>query len=903
MDLAELERRLRQHADIDVRAEYEQFQRFRGEESTHRLTGVESTERFLVYLRDRGLISGAVLLELHGNERARVAAFRGLDGKGTLTSKRADDTERDPSIAESSTQLLARETPDDEDDEDEGQGGGGQGPAAPVQGTGYDMLGLVGRGAMGDVFVARDRVLLRKVALKRLSPALARRPNTTARFFNEVQVTAQLDHPSVVPIHALEVGSDGLPGYTMKLIQGRTLTEMLEEARQQAGDGDRRAESRRLNGRLEAFLKVCDAMSYAHSKGVLHRDLKPDNIMIGHFSEVYVMDWGICCLLDEHGVAMASPRESGITMAAPRESVEMPGSGSARQSWKAWEQDRSSSTGREWDSAIGREWDSAAWMEGNVAVPRPMPMDTSSSGRYTQQGAIVGTPAYMSPEQTQANGPALDTRSDLYALGLILFELVSLRPALAGGGAEATLLRAAQAEKHPLVHHNPRIGIARELRAIIDKATARKREDRYPGVEALAADIRAFLHGDAVGARPDTSPQALLRWLGRHKLVTLLVMSGLLLASAGATIMVLVQKESALRAARHHEERVLSFLLAVSRHSHAIDSHFATFERGLARLAGRVHGALEQNGLAAQRVYVSDDFESLDRAPADLALNARYSSPVSLDHPVFKVAPDVPDSAVSDDLQRLSRLTPAIQEFMLETAGVDVGALDRAGRRQRIEKGVPAMRTFITLENGVYLSYPGQGGHPPEFDGRLRPNYRLAAHRRGIAWGNPYLDRYGLGFILSAATSIYDGHGRFVGVTGLDMTFDWLIENLLALPDAPYMEASYLVNREREVVIQAGPDSRTTSPVQGGGTGRNLHGNRTIELKPLPYPEVRRALVEHRAGHVAFFHRGRDKIAAFYPVDTVGWTYVVIADRARLLATATPVPAPASAIEGATPGP
>jgi serine/threonine-protein kinase len=882
MDLAELERRLRQHASIDVQAEYDNFQRLSGDLGPQRLDGLESTERFLVYLRDRGLVSGALLRELHGNERARVGAVHGLDGVGTLGFDRIDDTEREPPGADAPAQRGSRDVSGAEADATEVA----PEPSGPAQATTYDMLGLVARGAMGDVFVARDRVLLRKVALKRLSPALARRPNTTARFFNEVQVTAQLDHPSVVPIHALEVGSDGLPGYTMKLIQGRTLTELLEEARQQAADGDRRAESRRLTGRLEAFLKVCDAMSYAHSKGVLHRDLKPDNIMIGHYSEVYVMDWGICCLLDENGVALAAPRQPNET----------PGSGAQRASRSSWELERSSAMGREWDSTIGREWDSAAWQEGN-APPRPLRMDTSSSGRYTQQGAIVGTPAYMSPEQTQANGPALDTRSDLYALGLILFELVSLRTALAGGGAEATLLRASQGDKHPLVHHNPRFRVARELRAIIDKATARRREDRYASVEAFAADIRAFLRGDAVSARPDTPPQALLRWLGRHKLVTLLVMSTLLLASAGATIGVLVQKESALRAARHHEERVLSFLLAVSRHSHAIDSHFATFERGLARLAGRVHGALEQTGAAGQRIYVSDDFESLDRAPPDLALTVRYSSPVSLDHPVFKVAPGVPDELVADDLQRLSRLTPAIQEFMLETAGVDVGTLDRAGRRQRIEKGVPAMRTFVTLENGVYLSYPGQGGHPPEFDGRLRPNYRLAAHRRGIAWGNPYLDRYGLGVILSAATSIYDGHGRFVGVTGLDMTFDWLIENLLALPDAPYMEGSYLVNREREVVIQAGPDSRATSPVQGGGTGRNLHGNRSIELTPLPFPEVRRALVERRAGHVAFFHRGRDKIAAFYPVDTVGWTYVVVADRDRLLATPAPV------IEGAAPAP
>jgi serine/threonine protein kinase len=865
MDIAELERRLRAHVNIDVHAEYEHFQR---------LTGGQDVERFLAHLRDRGLISGTLLRALHGGERARVSRFRPGQGSSSQAPGRRDAVEREPNITDAATHIISRVV-DAPAHPDQTVLTGETG--APAPSADYEMLGLVGRGAMGDVFVARDRALLRKVAWKRLSPGLVARPNMTARFLNEVQVTAQLDHPNVVPIHALEAGSDGVPGYTMKLVQGRTLTELLAEARRHAADGDRRAEARRLTLRLEAFLKICDAMSYAHSKGVLHRDLKPDNIMIGHYSEVYVMDWGICCLLDENG--RAGQGAAGWSQTSTTDGERVSASG--------WELQRSL-VAPELDSSVGNEWDSAAGHEGQVQEPKQTRSPTASA-RYTQHGAIVGTPAYMSPEQTQSDGPALDVRSDVYALGLILFELTALRPPLAGGGAEATLLRASQGEKHPLVHHNTRIPIARELRAIIDRATAYERDERYRDVDAFAADVRAFLRGDAVSARPDTPVQALTRWLARHKLLSLLAMAVLLLAAAAGTIATLVQKEQALRAARHHEERVLSFLLAVSRHSHAIDSHFATSEKGLARLAGRVHGALEQTDLPEKRIYVSDDFESLDRAPADLALTARYSQPISVDHPVFKPAPGVGGAAIERDMQRLGRLTPAIQDFMLESAGLDLGVIDVATRRRYIANdGLPVLRTFITLENGLYLSYPGQGGHPPEFDGRLRPNYRLAAHGHGIAWGNPYPDRYGLGIILSAATSIYDAHGRFVGVAGLDMTFDWLIENLLALPDAPYAETSYLVNREREIVIQASRQGGAKSVVQGGATGRDLHGNRSIDLEPLPFPAVHAALIERRAGHVLFRHVGRDKIAAFYPVDVLDWTYVVIADRAALLATAAP---------------
>jgi eukaryotic-like serine/threonine-protein kinase len=211
MDIAELERRLRQHVDFDVHAEYADFQR---------LTGGHDVERFLAHLRDRGLISGALLRALHGGERARVSRFHAVPGGSSQVAGRLDDTEREPGVADRVTHLLPRAV----------QAPAPEPPAqrALTAETGelvaardYEMLGLVGRGAMGDVFVARDRALLRKVAWKRLSPGLAGKPNMTARFLNEVQVTAQLDHPNVVPIHALEAGSDGVPGYTMKLIQGR----------------------------------------------------------------------------------------------------------------------------------------------------------------------------------------------------------------------------------------------------------------------------------------------------------------------------------------------------------------------------------------------------------------------------------------------------------------------------------------------------------------------------------------------------------------------------------------------------------------------------------------------------------------------------------------------------------
>ena len=139
---------------------------------------------------------------------------------------------------------------------------------------------------MGSEMCIRDRA----------TPALA------SKFYGEAQITAQLDHPNIVPVYHLEQTSDGMLAYTMKLIQGQTLEHMIEEAQKQAKSKKFDGEEITLQHRLDTFLRMCDAMHYAHSRGVVHRDLKPENIMIGAYGEVYVMDWGISKVVDTGGV-------------------------------------------------------------------------------------------------------------------------------------------------------------------------------------------------------------------------------------------------------------------------------------------------------------------------------------------------------------------------------------------------------------------------------------------------------------------------------------------------------------------------------------------------------------------------------------------------------------------------
>lgn len=148
----------------------------------------------------------------------------------------------------------------------------------------------LGRGVAGRIHPALDRFLLRKVALKRLSKELAKHPFYRDGFVAEAQIAGQLEHPNVVPVYELGFGAGGVPYFTMKLVKGVSLTQWLKDPRRPPGT------SARLEEGLEIFLKVCEAIAYAHDRGVIHRDLKPDNVMVGDFGQVYVMDWGLARL-------------------------------------------------------------------------------------------------------------------------------------------------------------------------------------------------------------------------------------------------------------------------------------------------------------------------------------------------------------------------------------------------------------------------------------------------------------------------------------------------------------------------------------------------------------------------------------------------------------------------------
>jgi serine/threonine-protein kinase len=309
-----------------------------------------------------------------------------------------------------------------------------------LSGTRYRLLDRIGRGGMGVVYLAEDGDLQRRVALKVLDI-----PETdgelASRLIREARVLAALEHPGIVPVHDVGTLADGRVFYTMKFVEGKRLDQFIESVAT-------------VPDRLRIFLRICEAVAFAHARGVLHRDLKPANIMIGPFGEVLVMDWGLAKIL--------RPQVSdGARNADPEATV------------------------------IGNPKQSAAAGEATeISV-------------VTGHGTVMGTPGYMSPEQTRGDVEHLDARSDIFSLGALLRFLLTGRPEIASSPAERRL--------------------DKSLLAICAKSTAAAPADRYPNVPEMALDVSRYLDGLAVGAHRETVLEKAGRFYRRYSVAILLI--------------------------------------------------------------------------------------------------------------------------------------------------------------------------------------------------------------------------------------------------------------------------------------------------------------------------------------------------------------------------------------------
>ena len=423
------------------------------------------------------------------------------------------------------------------------------------EGVRYVVESELARGGMGAVMRAVDCDIRREVAVKYLLDQEDAKKKL--RFVEEAQITGQLEHPNIVPIHELGIDAEKRIFFSLKMVKGRSLADILKALRDQShgiragsvSDGPAsRQPSLTLPPRIDfekeysqgkllnIFINVCNALAYAHARGVVHRDLKPANIMVGDFGEVYVMDWGLAKVLSKGATATGPVMAIPVARLAASEPFDL---------------DRPPAP--EATLASPSQITAAAPSSGRIVTSR------DSDADLTQDGAVVGTPVYMPPEQAAGKIDEIDERSDIYSMGAILYEILTLQPPVSkDGGYWPILMRVTQGQIEPPMKRAPeraRAGkVPPELAAIAMKALSKRKEDRYPSIERLRSDIERFVEGRSVSAKQDTVREMAVKLVRRNK--------GVSVATTAATVVLVIVAVWSLVAILRANSRALTEELA-----------------------------------------------------------------------------------------------------------------------------------------------------------------------------------------------------------------------------------------------------------------------------------------------------------------------------------------------------
>ena len=331
----------------------------------------------------------------------------------------------------------------------------------------YKFIRSVGFGGMKAVIQVKDKDTTRNVAMAIIPDSADRPQSDINRFIQEARITARLEHPNIVPVHDIGVDTNGVPYFTMKLLRGRTLSTILKKMRD---DDYKTLKEFDLTRLLRIYVKILNGVVFAHSKKIIHLDLKPDNVHIGDFGEVLIIDWGLARFIG-----------------AP-EDIE--------------------------DNYDGEM----------IAFPGMSP-----AGDYTLDGITKGTPGYMAPEQAAGQNRLKDERSDIYALGALLYVILTFESPLTGRPVNEILAETIRGNIKFPDPENQKRSIPAAMQAVVLKAMSRYPEERYQTATELRDDIFAFLGGFAPKAEDASSLKKTYLFFNRNWMATLFLMTLLLL--------------------------------------------------------------------------------------------------------------------------------------------------------------------------------------------------------------------------------------------------------------------------------------------------------------------------------------------------------------------------------------
>ena len=657
----------------------------------------------------------------------------------------------------------------------------------------YRILRQLAEGGSGRIFLAEDLVLGRHVAVKSLKEEHLKRSESLTRFVAEARLNARLDHPAIV--QPLSLDSDSIDGLhlAMQLVDGITLKTFLNNCRSEMSRKKRPVPEyeHELRIRLESFLKVCDAVEYAHSRGIAHCDLKPENIMLGQHGAVFVMDWGIAC-------------------------------------------------------SFGTD----------------------------RRGRLNGTPAYMAPESF--SGTVVSAQTDIFALGMILNEVVTLRPPVSGSDSGEIVSKIKKGAFEPSTAAFPGISISSALRAIIEKARAPEVKKRYGSAKELADDIRRYLFDEEVSAFPDRGMRRFMRFLHHHRYGALLTFSALICVSSGLAIFGLLRHQRLASQVTVEMMRRLKVQQVTEDLGRQIDNQ-------LIRTQAQLNG-LAMSHLIGRNVPVPDGEESRfylnsefapdsSRKPEGLIKTPFYGNDVSFEHASFFKPSGMSRSELAPLAKQLRSSRRQALTLIWDSMEIRDDSPDlspAAVLRHFPASGALLRRITYLMENGVALRYPGMYEKVSSSDSFLGPLRRTDFRRgaRTAVWSSPYADTSGHA-VVACWLSLPAVGGRSLGLVGFELCCHKLIKPLMDRAVAEkFRTTCYLLDSENDLIFSSDDEAFRESR-------DHVCRNWNVFKKPFPYP---RWLERLRTGlypqFVTRLRDGRLVRVSMVKLPHAGWTLI-----------------------------
>ena len=662
----------------------------------------------------------------------------------------------------------------------------------------YEDLEVFNEGGQGVISAAKEPALGRIVALKTLKTPEKDPAGAERDFITEAKVTAQLDHPSIIPIYAIGRNSREQLQLAMKLINGKTLREHLKNITlnyrmRGVSAFDERAS---LFKRLEIFLHVCDAMVYAHHRGIMHCDLKPENIMIGEYCEVYLMDWGL-------------------------------------------------------------------------AKPIPKRDDKSE---WVRPETIAGTPRYLSPEAVV--GDRFDERADIFAMGLILQEITTLKYAVPGEENNTIMSRIRDHQWDPPEQHRYGLHVDADLAAIIRKATAYRKEDRYQSVRKFAADVRFYMQGNEVSARPDNLFRKMARQAYRHRTLMLIIVLAMLTAALGTVAFTVYRNLEQTRLTSERNEMINRAFGKCFAAAAMLDRTVLSQEKEIAMLANLI-----AQRLSSRSVFHHENLFSLYgedgtlAVPDDAVFAPAYQTKVSFSRGMCKALPGVDPKTVGSIMRQLSPVLGIMHSAILASGGdlMVYGETREEKKERAVKQGLPVKSFYVGLAQGIQLGYPWRDIYGGSFDPRKRPWYLRGIGSASPVWGKPYVGSdYQVGLSLPCSMQISDEQGKVYGVVGMDLNFNTLSRILRSSGNTGgFVRESVLID-SKGIVLASSASSRNRKYQQS-----ESKDNSEVNLKPFEQPSIRHRILSRKFGF--FFIDdpvNGETLYLFAQMKSIDWFYV-----------------------------